>query len=257
MEQYPPVPDNTSINPKPNRWQALAFLEIGLVEAGFVAVVLLILLGTLNYFNILSVSDVFPNQLGFLPRQTQPKTSQNTSLYKPTVAPAPTIPDNIIANAKFLMEDVLAPSFLPANSFFIMQGIENSNGSNIYSAGASWIGKDKERLSATVKYNQSQLITARQIAIYMPQAIVNLDASGSALLASKYIKIEPQSVFKCKSYLPSSKLIFCESFWEDTNGVKRGIDVSSPVFGSNETQIFYCEFHKENPNYSWTSCSKL
>lgn len=48
--------------------KGLAFLEVGLFEMVFVTVGLLLLFGTLNYFNILPVSDVFPNQLGWLPQ---------------------------------------------------------------------------------------------------------------------------------------------------------------------------------------------
>ncbi len=70
MEEYPPAINNEPTNQKPNRLHALAFLEVGLFEIGFVGVVLFLLFGVLNYFNILSISDVFPKYLSFLPRQT-------------------------------------------------------------------------------------------------------------------------------------------------------------------------------------------
>src|SRR3989338_11070673 len=60
------------LTPLKNKLHALAFLEIGLFEIGFVAVILLLLFGVLNYFNILSVSEVFPKQLGWLPRREAP-----------------------------------------------------------------------------------------------------------------------------------------------------------------------------------------
>lgn len=71
MEQYSP--------PKKNPLTALALLEMGVFEIGFVAVVLFLLFGILNYFNILSISDTFPKYLSWLPRQTVQKPIENTS----------------------------------------------------------------------------------------------------------------------------------------------------------------------------------
>ena len=102
MEEYPPAMNNEPSNPKPqspapngtgNRLHALALLEIGLFEIVFVGTVLLLLFGTLNYFNILPVSDTFPNQLGWLPQRDVPNgasrrdvpngTSRKQLLYTP------------------------------------------------------------------------------------------------------------------------------------------------------------------------------
>jgi hypothetical protein len=80
MEEYSSTPRPTlpasklaGGQAKQNRLHALAFLKIGIFEFFFVIVALLLLFGIFNYFNILSVSDVFPNQLGWLPHQIQTK----------------------------------------------------------------------------------------------------------------------------------------------------------------------------------------
>jgi len=70
-ENSPPAQQN-----KPAK---LAFLEIGLFEVFFVTIVLFLLFGILNYFNVLSVSDVFPKQLGWLPRLTHKINVSSTS----------------------------------------------------------------------------------------------------------------------------------------------------------------------------------
>ena len=49
--------------------KALAFLQVVLSEIVFVAVVLVLLFSTLNYFNILPISTLWPNQLGWLPHK--------------------------------------------------------------------------------------------------------------------------------------------------------------------------------------------
>jgi len=48
---------------------SLALLKVGLFELGFVVVVIALILGVLNYFNIISLNQLYPNQLGFLPHQ--------------------------------------------------------------------------------------------------------------------------------------------------------------------------------------------
>jgi len=63
-----------------SRLSKLVFLKVGLIEVFFVTVILLSLFGLLNYFNILSVSDAFPKQFGWLPRQ---QSSETISQCKP------------------------------------------------------------------------------------------------------------------------------------------------------------------------------
>lgn len=119
MEKYPPVANNTPSNPKPNRLHALAFLEIGLIEFGFVIIVLLLLFGILNYFNILSVSSVFPNQLGWLPRQQIKLASQGETLQTPSQTnSSPSTFSYDTAKAKKLLtdyiKDTIKPQFIPS-----------------------------------------------------------------------------------------------------------------------------------------------
>jgi len=83
---------------EPNRLHALAFLKVGVFEIGFVIIVLLLLFGILNYFNILSVSDVLPKQLGWLPRKEVPNGTSQAKLasqgetlqsYQSKISPTP------------------------------------------------------------------------------------------------------------------------------------------------------------------------
>lgn len=67
--------------------KALALLEVGLIEVLFVGVVIILLFGTLNYFNILRLSELFPNQLGFLPHRQQ-SSNVNTVTIAPTISPS-------------------------------------------------------------------------------------------------------------------------------------------------------------------------
>lgn len=88
MDEYPNAINNEPVNQKPNRLHALAFLKIGIFKVGFAAVILFLLFGTLNYFNILPISNLFPKFLSWLPRQnSQPKIVVNKTVSVPLPTP--------------------------------------------------------------------------------------------------------------------------------------------------------------------------
>ncbi|MCL4353338.1 hypothetical protein M1615_02580 [Patescibacteria group bacterium] len=58
--------------------KGLALFKIGFMEIFFVVLVLLIFFGILNFFNILSLSELYPSQLGWLPHLPTTST-QNIS----------------------------------------------------------------------------------------------------------------------------------------------------------------------------------
>lgn len=51
--------------------KSLALLKVGMIEIFFFGIVIILFFGLLNYFNILPLSKIFPNQLGFLPQRQQ------------------------------------------------------------------------------------------------------------------------------------------------------------------------------------------
>lgn len=62
--------NSAEILKKQDRKKKLVFLEVGLFEISFVAIIVLLFFGILNYFNILSLSKLYPNTFGFLPHKT-------------------------------------------------------------------------------------------------------------------------------------------------------------------------------------------
>ncbi len=78
MEEF----NSADILKSQNRKRRLVFLEVGLFEISFVLIFIVVIFGTLNYFNILSLSALYPNQLGFLPHQA---TSSNLNKPNATV----------------------------------------------------------------------------------------------------------------------------------------------------------------------------
>ncbi len=90
MEEF----NSADILKKQNRKKKFALLEIGLFEISFVLIIIIVLFGLLNYFNILSLSTLYPNQLGFLPHQ-QITGKQLPKVLEPTPEPAQT--NNVFA----------------------------------------------------------------------------------------------------------------------------------------------------------------
>ncbi len=86
MEEF----NSADILKKQNRKKRLAFLEVGLFEISFVFIIIIVLFGILNYFNILSLSAVYPNQLGFLPHKSFDKIAvQKDVISSPLPATSP------------------------------------------------------------------------------------------------------------------------------------------------------------------------
>ena len=58
---------------------SLAFLSAGLFEVFFILITLAVIFGVLNYFNILSLSTLYPKQFGFLPHQQVLNQNKNAT----------------------------------------------------------------------------------------------------------------------------------------------------------------------------------
>ena len=247
--QTPPQNESPKKSPR-----GLALVGVGIIEVLFVSLVIFILLAVLNYFNVLSISDLSPKYLGWLPRQVQNLGQNQISVTPPSPTPNSftPAPDFAINDTRNLINDMILPSFIPSDLKFEKQNVENPNEFVFY--GTYWTTEDKEGFVSSVEYNTTNTIIDRQITIHIPPIKGVLDPSVSLELVKKYFKIIPSSSFKCIDLPTQNSSKFCEAFWIDED-VKKGINLTSPVYGLNETRIFYCEHHKGTPAYEWLSCS--
>ena len=107
QEKRSQAPDGTWQSPVSNgtgkSWlKVFAFLEVGIFEIFFVGVVLILLFGTLNYFNILSLSALYP-QLGFLPQnQVSPTISPFNQLSCPSLKEFCQKGEGVIKDGKYI-----------------------------------------------------------------------------------------------------------------------------------------------------------
>jgi len=242
-----PVPFSPSETPKQKRGI--------LFEVIFVVAFLAVLFAILNYSNILPHSKLFPNQLGFLPHRQYKQQKQYSGVKTtPTITPIPSVPEYAKADTESLVGDIMADDIIPSNLIFAKHDVKNPYNYSFY--GTGWSGKNGETFIPTIEYNEQEIVIDRQIIIHVPRIIDKLNASSSSDIIKEYFKIAPINEFACIS-LPIENFtsIFCESFWEESRGIKKGIYVKSPVRNLNETQIFYCEHYPGTPAYSWKSCA--
>jgi hypothetical protein len=222
---------------KQDKPRALMFLKMGLFEIFLVVAGLLLLFGMLNYFNILPVSDVFPNQLGFLPRQIK-----QTAVTPP---PVRIIPDKFIydsAKAKELLtkyiKDTIKPEFVPPI-------IEIKEGSPDFSSKYT-IGK--VTVSATFRYTKKTNVPD-SYGITIKSADLSKTAPTASLansLLSDYF-LNPYSVADCQKVKIAS---FCENYQAVSNG-KQGYGIATD---KSSTILFSCFLTKESDYFEQTSC---
>lgn len=262
MEPVSEYQENTN---KPHTSDIL-FKDVGFLFTGGLAGIILfvIILFLLNFFNILPLSSLFPNQLGWLPHQKQDsKISYNN------IVPKQQNTDISTSSAKFSYDPVKAQKtlekyiidnikedFLPSK-IDVKQGLLSSGQTDgtPYEFGTNW---EMENISfnATFHYieNSNEL---RDTEFYInPKEYKNtsLDTSISATLVKTYLKNIPESLnFDCGT---SSSAKFCERFVTEEAG-KSGFGIVSVIdkFGKNNTFIFSCFIPKNDSYYNKrTSC---
>lgn len=238
IDKFVSVPYHKSMdqNVLPPQETANIQKKIPFVKIGAIIIFLILLFTTILYLN---ASKQKPNI----------QESKNIlDLISPTISQQ--VPEYAKADTSALISDILIADLIPNNIIFEKQDVENPNNYTFY--GTGWTGKNGETFVVTIEYDEKQYVIDRQILIHVKEIVTDLNSVSSTELTKKYIKFSPPTPFKCISLSVSSK--FCEVFWTDTD-IKKGIDITSPAYGLNETQIFYCEHHTGTPAYDWKSCN--
>jgi len=258
MEEYPPVPNKQS--PVPNgtgqSQTPNGVWKVGLLEFGFVAVVLFLLFGVLNYFNILSVSDAFPKYLSWLPRQNNTLTN-NPLNYSPIPTPTPTQTgfQYDTKKAEILLtqyiKDTIKPEFLP-EKIDIQEGLTiDGRMENVKSQFGFSLTNPKETVSANFHFKENTN-TSNDFSIFIePKTVDGTTATvplANSLLSSYFTK--PYLVTECQTKGTTS---YCEYFQTIDNGKK----VYGIVLGYEKNKlvpiIFACFIPKESKGYETAS----
>ncbi len=225
MDETVVQPTQNSTNPRSVLLQIFSLL---------IVVILFVL--ALNYFNLLPISKFFT----FLPHKPY---INNTGyrLPQPKQSLSPEDASKILTDS---LVKILNSSMLPASTFYLKQ--DNVMKETFQ---ASWSAQQKQFSTNITVSSQNKNITNSYLSF-----LDNTDASLSATTVkdtvSPYFILNPKGTWKCTAIYGS---IYCENFWQEADGSKRGIGAQS--IDSKQKVIFFCEYQKESSLYSWQSCT--
>lgn len=212
----------------------------GAVSVGIIALILS--LGILNYFNILPLSKLWPGYLGFLPHKAN-------VVADPTPASTISLPKQAKETLITFLPTILNPSLLPQS----LSDINLTDKSINQTVTGSWDLKDGRAITIlTVSPNGKEI---SQLLIFFPYATTtSISAEFAQSTIPKLFSITPKGKWACKT-IPNTAS-YCENFWEEQNGIRRGIALkeSIPLSPAKKITISLCEHSQKSRLYSWKSC---
>lgn len=243
--------------------KSLALWEVGLFELGFVLLGLLILFGVFNYFNLLPISKIFPNQLGFLPHRpyqqggtaTRPSNTliPNQQMSKSNTPPVPAvIKKDIQSFAKSYIKSSLSLPSLDVKPATLANGtILDPN-----RFGAYWAIGNGVSISISARYGQDLVAQDRSVLVAFPESI-NLNNLTADSNTSKYFLVQAKGTWNCGKEMAGGKeFTNCVNFWIDAQNIKKEINIISFSSATNNqnTSIAFCERTTQSIFYGWKSC---
>lgn len=218
----------------------------------FVGIVLILLFGTLNYFNVLRLSELFPNQLGWLPHR--PYQQYNNLTILPTIAPPISPTQQAKQTLTNFLPTILSPVLIPEPSQITIEQDKNPLGKTFIS---SW-GIKESTIAAIVIVADNKNISQLYLSLQRPQNIVPSVKLASAS-TSELFSVKPKGEWGCKPIYAT--MTYCENFWEENDGARRGLAMRglftqepNLIGGQSEAMLIFCEHTKESKIYSWKSC---
>ena len=210
-----------------------------------IAVLLLVLIINLNYFNVLRLSQMFPNLFGFLPHVSYETAQQS----EPNTTP------DANQRGKQLFNDtvstIVSVSYHPSSFSINFHETESDQGESL----ATWETQDGMAFARYEVSSGGENLRAVYILFDY-----NTNASASSDIAqqstSQFFQVSPKEEFYCKDLVNGQ--LYCESFWTEEDGTKRGTGIQTQASSSQEPRnisVFYCQFTQESLSYSWQSCA--
>lgn len=259
-----PSPLSQSEIPKEKKGLLKVFdlLGVALIEISLVGIVISLLFGTLNYFNILPISQIFPNQLGFLPHkpyeQPQQYNPEKSRLNRANRTGSTTsTPAASTAQAKqtllSYLPTILSQPIIPNSDIKLTQdkGIKET-------FSTSWDTKEGTVSAIIVLNPNGQGITQSYISLSkLSNLLPTIDLAKN--ITSQLFSIQPNGKWACKPVFTT--MTYCENFWEEADGTRRGLGMEglftqepNLINGQSEALIIFCEHSKDSKLYSWKSC---
>lgn len=112
---------------------------------------------------------------------------------------------------------------------------------------------DNIKFYANLHYNINKSgISNLQIFILPEKIPEKLDKENTSLLISEYFKTESESKIECKS--PLENVSYCEKFWTESTGDKKGIVV---VNTPSNKFIAMCQYPRGSEEYNLSTCVRV
>ncbi|OGH13132.1 MAG: hypothetical protein A2687_00905 [Candidatus Levybacteria bacterium RIFCSPHIGHO2_01_FULL_38_26] len=209
-----------------------------LFKITFIAIFILLLVGILNFFNILKI--------GFLPHMPYEESQQSSSdanldPNRPATHPI----NNSIA-------EVVTLSYLP-QSFDDVAITEGKAAEE--DTLATWDTQyGKGTAGGSVASDGNQMAKLVIYLDYETDAPITADLAKE--IVPQFFSPIPKAEFRCG--ILRNDLNYCESFWMEPDGTKRGSGLyeGNPFSTDpNKNSVFFCQFTKESDLYSWQSCA--
>lgn len=253
-QQNPPNLPEEKHSPVPNGMGKGLLFQIV-----FLVIALILFFGILNFFNILPISQLWPNQFGFLPHRAYeqattrpiPQPTQTSTNYSPNTFQYDTEKAKTILNQ--YVKDTIKPEFL-LKSFDIKQGlsIDNRTEDVKYEFG-SYFTQDQTTISVNFHYkentnNPNDFIIFIQLSKVEQKTLTPTLANS---LTSSYFINPYTPITNCNTKGTTS---YCEEFKTEDEG-KKGYGV---VFANDQSVsppkpmliIFTCFIPKESNDYT-------
>jgi len=217
-----------------------------LFEIVFVVVFLIILFGILNYFNILPLSKLFRDQLGFLPRRDVP-TGTSQQPQQPsnvTLSPGEQAKQALIN----FLPTILNPSVLPKSDSDISL---KQNEGLVESFSASWNVEEGTVSAILVLAPEYKNIVQSYLSLSQTEN-VSPSVELAQTTTSQFFLTQPKGKWGCKPIYINT-MTFCENFWEEESGERLGLGIIG-VSPEGSNLVFFCQHNKNSKLYSWKSC---
>lgn len=243
-------PARTPILPERNRGVFVFWIVIA-------TIVIIFSLTILNYFNIVKLSEIFPNYLGFLPHKDVPNgTSQFQDKETIRIKQGfPTLIPSLTENAKqkliAYLPTILDTSILPASSSGITF-TEDQTGPQSFIA--SWKTNEKN-IDSSFRMSQDfkKIITA-DFYVKDSELLSSISTETAESKATQIFSIEPKGIWGCKKVIVET-MLYCENFWEQSENSKRGLGALIITSPAGDRAVYYlCEHTNASDLYSWKSC---
>lgn len=112
---------------------------------------------------------------------------------------------------------------------------------------------DKMKLYTNLHYNKDKSgISNFQLFILTETMPEKLDEETASLLISKYFKFEGEGDIECR--FPAENINYCEKFWTESTGDKKGIVV---VNAPSNKFIGMCQYPRGSEEYNLSTCVRV